>query len=75
MRTITEIQSKLCNKLSSDEMALIKGGNSLIAAAPATKAISAVVGVTSAIAATSAIPSIVSDDKRRERPGGGITTL
>ena len=75
MRTITEIQSKLCNKLSCDEMALVKGGAFLVSATPATEATLAIAGVASAITANPAIPSVVSDDKRRERPGGGISTL
>jgi hypothetical protein len=64
MRTITEVQYKLCKKLSSDEMALVKGG---------TKVTTPVIKVS---ISTNATPiSVASDDKRRERPGGGINTL
>ncbi len=79
MRTITEIQFSLDKMLSSEEMAQVKGGGGAVvippAAIPAIPAVPAIPGVSSAVKAISAIPSITSDDKRRERPGGGITTL
>lgn len=71
MKKITEIHYSLNNRLSPEEMAQVKGGV-IIVAMPATPAISAVPGITPAVAA---IPSMVADDKRRERPGGGISTL
>lgn len=71
MKSITHIKQILSTKLSALEMAQVKGGISVVAM-PATPAISAVPGITSAVAA---IPSVVADDKRRERPGGGISTL
>ena len=52
-------------------MAKVKGGVTIVAML-ATPAIPAVPGITPAVAA---IPSMVADDKRRERPGGGISTL
>ena len=71
MKKITEIHYSLNNRLSPEEMAQVKGGV-IIVAMPATPAIPAVPGITPAVAA---IPSMVADDKRRERPGGGISTL
>ena len=71
MKSITHIKQILSTKLSILEMAQVKGGISAVAM-PATPAIPAVPGITSAVAA---IPSVVADDKRRERPGGGISTL
>ena len=71
MKKITEIHYSLNNRLSHEEMAQVKGGVTIVAM-PATPAIPAVLGITPAVAA---IPSMVADDKRRERPGGGISTL
>ena len=71
MKSITHIKHIISTKLSAKEMAQVKGGLSLVAI-PATPAIPAIPEISSAIAA---IPSIVCDDKRRERPGGGISTL
>ena len=71
MKSITHIKHILSTKLSALEMAQVKGGISVVAM-PATPAIPAVPEITSAVAA---IPSMVADDKRRERPGGGISTL
>ena len=68
MKSITHIKHILSNKLSTLEMTQVKGGISVAA----TPAIPAVPKITSAVAA---IPSMVADDKRRERPGGGISTL
>lgn len=54
----------LSNVLTTSEMKLVKGGvNSMASAVGLTKA-NSVVTVNSATA----------DDKRRERPGGGVTT-
>ena len=72
MKKITEIHYSLNKRLSAEEMAQVKGGGVSIVAMPATPAIPAVPEITSAVAA---IPSMVADDKRRERPGGGISTL
>ena len=71
MKSISHIKQILSTQLSAIEMAQVKGGVSEVAM-PATPAIPAVPGITSAVAA---IPSMVADDKRRERPGGGISTL
>lgn len=71
MKSITHIKQILSTKLSALEMAQVKGGISVVAM-PATPAIPAIPEITSAVAA---IPSVVADDKRRERPGGGISTL
>ena len=71
MKSIIHIKHILSTKLSALEMAQVKGGISVVAM-PATPAIPTVPEITPAVAA---IPSVVADDKRRERPGGGITTL
>ena len=71
MKSITYIKHILSTKLSASEMAQVKGGMSIVAM-PATPAIPAIPEITSAVAA---IPSVVADDKRRERQGGGISTL
>lgn len=77
MRTITEIQSCLSKILSSNEMALVKGGTTI---APdqinnAIQTVTTFLASPEVTTATASINKALLDDKRRERPGGGISTL
>ena len=76
MKKITEFKSVFSakNVLTSQEMSNLKGGvsiNAVVNAAGNANSNSAV----AAAAVSGIVTGVTADDKRRERPGGGITTL
>ena len=75
-KKITEILSTFSTKnvLTSQEMSNFKGGVSILALANAGGIASSISAVATAVV-TGTVTGMCSDDKRRERPGGGISTL
>ena len=76
MKKITEFKSVFSakNVLTSIQMANLKGGVSINAVINA----GGIANSNSAVAAavvTGIVTGVTADDKRRERPGGGISTL
>lgn len=65
MTKLNNFRHQLSKILTSSEMSFVKGGNlKSITIDPAIN-----------LSKVTETPKIASDDKRRERPGGGITTL
>lgn len=65
MTKLNELKERLCEVLTVSEMTHIKGGNFA----------SITIDTPIALKKIADTPKIASDDKRRERPGGGISTL
>ncbi len=69
MTMLNKIRERLNEVLTSADMALIKGGNSSVGD------VSITLDTPVALKKVTKTASLNSDDKRRERPGGGISTL